>query len=104
DRLLRGKSPFVADKRHLHHRLLMVGLSQRLSVLFIYALALWVGSVALVLARIPVGKAYALGSTLLLGFAVISLLQQVQKTRAEAERVEQSKAQTDEPSKTSKQL
>jgi UDP-GlcNAc:undecaprenyl-phosphate/decaprenyl-phosphate GlcNAc-1-phosphate transferase len=81
DRLLRGKSPFQADKRHLHHRLLMVGLSQRLSVLFIYSLALWVGSVALVLAKIPDGKAYAFGSTLLLGFAVYSLVQQVQKTR-----------------------
>lgn len=94
DRLVRGKSPFQADKRHLHHRLLMVGLSQRLSVLFIYSLALWVGSVALVLAKIPDGKAYALGSTLLLGFAVMSLVQQVQKTRSAERKNKQQDAES----------
>ena len=29
DRLRNGKSPFIADKRHLHHRLLQAGLSHR---------------------------------------------------------------------------
>ncbi|MCM1982295.1 glycosyltransferase family 4 protein [Lyngbya confervoides] len=89
DRILRGKSPFVADKRHLHHRLLSAGLSQRLSVLFIYALALWVGSVALVLAKIPAGKAYVLGATLLLGFAIVSLVQQAWKTRSDPQQSQQ---------------
>lgn len=69
DRLRNGKSPFVADKRHLHHRLLQAGLSQRLAVLFIYSLTVWVGSLALAFAGIPSGIAYAIGGTLLLSYA-----------------------------------
>lgn len=67
-RLRRGKSPFVADKSHLHHRLLRAGLSHRLTVLFIYSLTLWVGSIALALAGIPSGMVYACGATSLLSY------------------------------------
>jgi UDP-GlcNAc:undecaprenyl-phosphate/decaprenyl-phosphate GlcNAc-1-phosphate transferase len=38
-----GKSPFHADKMHLHHRLLEIGHSQRRAVLLIY---LWAGMIA----------------------------------------------------------
>jgi UDP-GlcNAc:undecaprenyl-phosphate GlcNAc-1-phosphate transferase len=65
-RLRRGKSPFQADKRHLHHRLLQAGLSQRLAVLFIYSLTLWVGSLALAVTGMPSGVGYAIGATVLL--------------------------------------
>ena len=67
-RLRRGLSPFVADKRHLHHRLLNAGLSHRFTVLFIYALTLWVGSLALALSGMPSGIAYAIASTALLSY------------------------------------
>lgn len=67
-RLRHGKSPFVADKRHLHHRLLQAGLSQRLAVLFIYSLTLWVGSLALAFAGVPSGIAYAFGATSLVSY------------------------------------
>ncbi|MGB3616393.1 MAG: MraY family glycosyltransferase [Elainellaceae cyanobacterium] len=66
DRLWRGKSPFTADNRHLHHRLLNAGLSHRLTVLFIYSLTLWVGSLALAIAKIPSGSIYATAATALL--------------------------------------
>lgn len=69
DRLRHGKSPFIADKRHLHHRLLQAGLSHRLTVLFIYALTLWVGTLALAFSGIPSGLAYAFAATLLLSYA-----------------------------------
>ncbi|KYC39921.1 glycosyl transferase [Scytonema hofmannii PCC 7110] len=68
-RLRRGKSPFTADKSHLHHRLLRAGLSHRLTVLFIYSLTLWVGSLALALAGIPSGIVYTCGTTSLLIYA-----------------------------------
>ncbi|OLP19801.1 undecaprenyl-phosphate alpha-N-acetylglucosaminyl 1-phosphate transferase [Leptolyngbya sp. 'hensonii'] len=68
DRLRRGKSPFTADKRHLHHRLLQAGLSQRLIVLFIYSLALWVGSLALMFSGVPQGVVYLVGATLFLTY------------------------------------
>jgi UDP-GlcNAc:undecaprenyl-phosphate/decaprenyl-phosphate GlcNAc-1-phosphate transferase len=67
-RVRRGKSPFTADKRHLHHRLLNAGLSHRSTVLFIYALTLWVGTLALAVSGIPSGVGYAIGATLLLSF------------------------------------
>ncbi|MGH2414256.1 MAG: MraY family glycosyltransferase, partial [Microcystaceae cyanobacterium] len=67
-RLSNGKSPFIADKRHLHHRLLKAGISHRLTVLFIYALTLWVGSLALGFSNIPSGWGYAIGATMLLSY------------------------------------
>jgi UDP-GlcNAc:undecaprenyl-phosphate GlcNAc-1-phosphate transferase len=67
-RLSQGKSPFIADKRHLHHRLLRAGLSHRLTVLFIYALTLWVGSLALAFSGFPSGRVYAFGATMLLSY------------------------------------
>jgi UDP-GlcNAc:undecaprenyl-phosphate/decaprenyl-phosphate GlcNAc-1-phosphate transferase len=68
DRLSRGKSPFIADKRHLHHRLLQAGVSHRRTVLFIYSLTLWVGSLATAFLKVPSGVAYACAATALLGF------------------------------------
>ncbi|MGK7873864.1 MAG: glycosyltransferase family 4 protein [Xenococcaceae cyanobacterium] len=67
-RISQGKSPFIADNRHLHHRFLKAGISQRLTVLFIYALTLWVGSLALGFSNIPSGWGYALGATMLLAY------------------------------------
>jgi len=65
-RLSQGSSPFRADKRHLHHRLLNAGVSQRMTVLFIYALTLWVGSLALGFSNVPSGWGFAIASTVLL--------------------------------------
>ncbi|MEA5573288.1 MraY family glycosyltransferase [Calothrix sp. UHCC 0171] len=67
-RLRQGKSPFQADKRHLHHRLLNAGLSHRWAVLFIYSLTLWVGSLAMAIAGIPSGVIYACATTSLLSY------------------------------------
>ncbi|MGK7952638.1 MAG: glycosyltransferase family 4 protein [Xenococcaceae cyanobacterium] len=67
-RISKGKSPFIADKSHLHHWLLKAGISQRLTVLFIYSLTLWVGSLAMGFSNIPSGWGYAIGATLLLGY------------------------------------
>ena len=66
-RLLRRKSPFEADKSHLHHRLLKVGLPHRWVVLFIYALSLWIGSWAFTLAPIPNGVLAIVVATPILG-------------------------------------
>ncbi len=81
NRLRRGKSPFSADKGHLHHRLIDAGLSQRRSVLLIYAIVFWVGSLAIAFAGIPAGNAYALGATLLLCYAIWRAWQRLQEPR-----------------------
>jgi UDP-GlcNAc:undecaprenyl-phosphate/decaprenyl-phosphate GlcNAc-1-phosphate transferase len=67
-RVRRGKSPFIADKRHLHHRLLQAGLSQRLAVIFIYTLTIWAGCLAMAFSGMPSGFGYAIAASLLLGF------------------------------------
>lgn len=47
-RLAAGKSPFSADRKHLHHRLLDMGHTQRRAVLVFYAWATVIGTTALV--------------------------------------------------------
>jgi UDP-GlcNAc:undecaprenyl-phosphate GlcNAc-1-phosphate transferase len=69
-RLQRGQSPMKPGKDHLHHRLIHAGLSQRMTVLFIYALTLWVGTLALAVSGMPAGGTYAVFSTLLLGYVL----------------------------------
>lgn len=48
-RLARGQSPFVADRGHLHHRLLDRGLDQKLAVNVLYATSLCGSILALIL-------------------------------------------------------
>lgn len=57
-RLWFGASPFVGDKKHLHFRLLDIGLSQRQAVVFLYVLAAIFGGVAVFLQSL--GKLVAL--------------------------------------------
>ena len=48
-RMASGKSPFLGDRGHLHHRLLEIGLSQRQVALFYWILCAILGATALVL-------------------------------------------------------
>lgn len=47
-RILAGRSPFSADRGHLHFLLLDAGLTQRQAVLFIYGLCILFGMIALI--------------------------------------------------------
>jgi UDP-GlcNAc:undecaprenyl-phosphate/decaprenyl-phosphate GlcNAc-1-phosphate transferase len=82
-RLSQGKSPFTADKRHIHHRLLQAGLSQRSIVLFLYSIAFWVGSLATTFAGLPGSKAYAIGASLLLGYSSWQVWRRIQEKSSE---------------------
>lgn len=82
-RLRHGKSPFIGDKRHLHHRLLQAGLSHRRAVLFIYSLTLWVGSLALAFSGIPSGLAYALAATALMSYTSWRVWKQARQPQPE---------------------
>lgn len=77
-RLSSGRSPFLADQRHLHHRLLHAGLSHRHTVLMIYALALWAGSLAVTLAGVPHALVMLAVATSLLGCASWKAWQSIQ--------------------------
>lgn len=50
-RTLAGKAPWVADRGHIHHRLLSRGLSPVKTVLVIYAFGIALGAVALLFSR-----------------------------------------------------
>lgn len=67
-RVRRGHSPFLADKTHLHHRLLQAGLSHRFTVLVIYAITLWVGSLAITFIGVPNSFLILGSATGLLGY------------------------------------
>jgi len=72
-RLLTGKNPFkFADKKHLHHRLLNLGLSQKQTVFVFYFLASAFGLSGLFLQSR--GKIFTLGLLLLIMLIVVSLL------------------------------
>jgi len=56
-RLWQRRSPFTPDRSHIHHRLLDLGLSHRVTVLVIYAICALLGIVALLVQE--VAQAYA---------------------------------------------
>lgn len=70
-RLLRGQSPFRADRGHFHHRLLAMGLSQKRAAATLYASSALPGLAALFLA----GRGRAMRiACLLLGALILVLL------------------------------
>lgn len=71
-RLATGRAPFSADRGHLHHRLLDLGLSHRQAVLLIYAICLALAVLSLILSGS--GQLYAfLGVFVALGVLVVVL-------------------------------
>lgn len=50
-RILTGKSPMVADRGHLHHRLIDMGFSQKQTVFILYAISGVLGITAVILAE-----------------------------------------------------
>ena len=65
-----GRSPFAADRGHIHHRLLDLGLSHRGTVLVIYAVCLLLAVLSLLLSN--TGQMYAfMGLVALFGLALL---------------------------------
>lgn len=48
-RILSGRSPFSGDKKHLHHKLVAIGLSQRKAVAVLYSISAILGIIAVML-------------------------------------------------------
>ncbi len=69
-RLNRGHHPFHADKDHLHHRLILLGLSQKQAVSIIYLVCLLYGFTAYIIAR----EDMVYGTTLLMTVFLIAVL------------------------------
>jgi UDP-GlcNAc:undecaprenyl-phosphate GlcNAc-1-phosphate transferase len=54
-RLMRGVSMFQADKNHVHHRLLSLGLSQKHAAWILYFVAAGLGAASVLLTRLEIG-------------------------------------------------
>lgn len=76
-RILSGRSPFWHDKKHLHHLLLSLGLSQRAIALSYWIFSAILGALALVLSSR--GKLFAIIMLLILVFGGILFLQFLQR-------------------------
>jgi len=63
-RMSRGKSPFSPDRKHLHHRMLDMGHSDRDAVLIFYA---WTAIVSLAFLLMYIGTQYEWPGDYLLG-------------------------------------
>lgn len=52
-RTVRGVSPFTADKNHIHHRLLSLGLNQKQTAIIIYAYTIFIVGITIAMKEIP---------------------------------------------------
>lgn len=68
-RLMNGRSIGQADKDHLHHRLLRLGLSHRNTVLVMWAISAWLGLSAVAVTEVSFGQAL-----LIVGMVVLLIL------------------------------
>ncbi|MGB9886407.1 MAG: glycosyltransferase family 4 protein [Moorellales bacterium] len=68
-RLVRHRPVFAADKEHLHHRLLQMGLSQRQAVLLIYGMHTFLSLCAVLLAMLTTAQ-----SLLMLAAVIVAAL------------------------------
>jgi len=59
-RLIMKKNVMVSDRKHLHYRLLEMGVSHKQVVLFLYAVAIYFGLISFLMARLPSEYAFIL--------------------------------------------
>ncbi|MBT9546187.1 MAG: undecaprenyl/decaprenyl-phosphate alpha-N-acetylglucosaminyl 1-phosphate transferase [Candidatus Sericytochromatia bacterium] len=72
-RLVTRKPIFQADRGHLHHRLLNIGLSQRRAVLLIYGFSTFLGGLALYLVKYSQAKVLIIVSLMMILWGVVDL-------------------------------
>lgn len=85
-RMMKGQHPFAADRRHLHHRLLALGFTERRTVLIFYYLTAYLGVTALVLQRLETRSTLALVVLVMVGlFILLESLRFLEKRSGEQE-------------------
>ncbi len=86
-RIAHGQAPFAADKKHVHHRLLELGLTQRRAVLAMYAVSGLFGLIAVLFTdRIIIGERIAKSVVLVLAAAVVCTVDFLVLVRAKKSR------------------
>lgn len=69
-RILKGRSPMHADRGHLHHRLIDLGLSQKQAVAILYSISAVLGLIAVVITTTGAMKAVLLVVTFIIAIIV----------------------------------
>jgi len=83
-RLLKGQSPMCADRGHLHHRLVDAGLTQKQTVLMLYAFSASLGIIGLMLVQSGILKIVLLiVAILIFVFAGQKVFVDINKTKEE---------------------
>lgn len=95
-RIAHGQSPMHADRSHIHHRLIDMGLSQKQAVAVLYVVSTILGLCAVVLTTISALRAMLLLFALCLAGAVGGLIYFNARTRKEQEEKEE-KEEEDQP-------
>jgi UDP-GlcNAc:undecaprenyl-phosphate GlcNAc-1-phosphate transferase len=98
-RLWQGRSPFLADKQHLSHRLVRLGLKPPMAVCVIYLLALASGTGALLLYRASTTTAMLAAGQLACWWLAVAAIEYFNHFRAGHERAADSRPRetTDSP-------
>ena len=82
-RLSHGQHPFKADRRHLHHRFLAIGFSQRRTVLTFYYITAFLGMTAYMLQKMSPYATFGMLLMMIIGCGVlIQSLRFLEKSRS----------------------
>lgn len=71
-RFVNGKPIMQADKGHLHHRLMAIGLSQKQVVIYMYFITLSLGTCSIILARVGIKQAL-IAFFMVISFVLVSM-------------------------------
>lgn len=73
-RLIRGVSPFSADKNHIHHQIIELGMNHRQTVISIYVVNIFIISLAVILRDLDPGIAFTIIGSVSLFFSQLPYL------------------------------
>lgn len=82
-RKLNGKKIMEADKGHLHHRLLALGLTQKQTVLILYIISIIFGLLAIVVSEVNAKMGFLISVLVIAGIIAIGILSGMFKPREE---------------------
>lgn len=82
-RKLSGKKIMQADKGHLHHRLLALGLTQKQTVLILYVISVIFGLLAIVVSEVNAKLGFLISLLVIAGIIAVGILSGMFKSREE---------------------
>lgn len=103
-RVIHGQAPFSGDKKHLHHRLIELGLSQRHAVLVMYAVSGLFGLLAVIFTdRVLLSERLMKSSVLIMAVIIICFVDFLVLRRSRYPRNKSDKETTDNDERTEEQ-